>query len=63
LNFLINMLVRYHRDRTEIVQHSAYRGSSHRHNGATSHIIDKTFFGYFVCLFYWEGRGAFTCPW
>jgi hypothetical protein len=25
---------------TELVQHSAYRGTSHRSNGAASHIID-----------------------
>ncbi len=45
---------------TEIVQHSAYRGSSHLRKGATSHIINRVWLyrspyprgekgGYFTC--------------
>ncbi len=38
----------------ELVQHSAYRGSSQRRKGASSHIIHMVW----LCLSQWGGLGA-----
>ncbi len=54
------------RERTELVQDSAYRWSSHRQKGATSHIhIWSTvhILGYIARLSQFGGRVFFSCLW
>jgi hypothetical protein len=45
----------YCREPTDLVQHLAYRGSSHRLKGAARHKIDM------IRLSQWGGGGYFTC--
>ncbi len=53
------------RSLTKLVQHSAYRVSSHRLNVAASHIMiyfKFIWFGYVARLFQWGGERVFYLP-
>jgi hypothetical protein len=51
----------WYRGPTKLVQHFAYRGSSHRRKGAAKHIIEMVCFGFIARLHKWGGGGYLTC--
>jgi hypothetical protein len=50
-----------YRGSTELVQHLAYRGSSHRGMGAASHTLKWIWFGHIARYPIGGGGGYFTC--